>query len=293
MHIKGNTGDGDSTMLGQVWIEQAPDVTLIGVKNTQADKDSTCVALSVWSDGSAPFCDGLVVQGCELGVCANWSGVSGANVAEYGAVFEGAINFFTFVGNVVWGRTAPTLLLNTPFSTSTVIKSFNNAFFTGTSFPASPIYQAWFTKNGAGTVKLTSDQTLAASGTEYTVSWSAAAFDDAGMWSSGSPTRLTVKPGQRLVRIVATGVFDDNGTGGRRIRLQDNNSKNWARFGAGSFAGSFTGGAVDTGWIDVVAEGITYFELKVTQWSGGSLALIGVAQGETRMSYEMKEAAGY
>lgn len=295
VHIKGNNGNGDSTMLGQVWVEQSPAVTLIGVKCTQGDKDAAAIALLVYSNGSAPFCDGLVVQGCELGICANWSGVSSANVAKYGAYFDGKINYFTFVGNVVWGSTAPTFLANTPFlAASTVIKSFDNAFFTGTTWPALAVYQAWFTKDGSGTVRRTANQTLGTSGTEYAVSWSSVEdHDDAGMWAGGAPTRLTVQAGQRLLRLTATAVFDTNGVDDRRIRIQDNNGKNWGRSAFDAGASTFAAGTVDTGWVDVVAQGITYFELYVTQWSGGSLDLIGAAQGETRMSYEAKEAVGY
>lgn len=147
VHVKGNTGDGDSTMLGQVWIEQAPAVTLIGVKNTQADKDPECIALRVYSDGAAPFCDGLIVQSSELGICSNWSGVSGANVAKYGAVFEGTINLLTFADNICWGSTAP--VLNTSSVTpSTIVKSSNNAFFTGTVFPTTQVRVPYFSDDG-------------------------------------------------------------------------------------------------------------------------------------------------
>jgi len=146
--FEGNAGDGDSTMLGQVWVEQCPGVTLRGLKGSDAAKDSDCKALYVYSDGAAPLCDGLKVTDSELGTCENWTSVGATNLAKYGAAFEGRINYLTFANNTVWGKTSPVLNTGPAIDATTVVKSSNNTFFTGTVFPTTPIYVPFFSNDG-------------------------------------------------------------------------------------------------------------------------------------------------
>jgi hypothetical protein len=146
--FEGNAGDADSSMLGQVWIEQSQGVNVRGLKGSDALKDANCKALYVYSDGSAPLCDGLKVTDSDLGVCESWTSVGSTVLAKYGAVFEGRINFLTFANNTCWGQTSPVLNTGSAIDATTVVKSSNNAFFTGTTWPTTPVYVTFFSNDG-------------------------------------------------------------------------------------------------------------------------------------------------
>lgn len=137
-------------------------------------------------------------------------------------------------------------------------------------------------------VNLTTDQSISHN-TTTVVSWSSVEYDDASLWSAGSPTRLTVPSGVQRIRLL----------GNVRWALQAGGSRSFffRRNGAGAtFPGEGrqnTGSAVSTS----VAQNLTssvltvtggnYFEMLVYQSSGSTVALEGTASAHNWFAMEL------
>lgn len=135
-------------------------------------------------------------------------------------------------------------------------------------------------------VKLTASLSIA-NNTNTNVGWSAAEYDDASIWSAGSPTRLTVPTGWTRVRLVANLGFALNATGRRKLEVRKNNTTTaWGMplvHAAAVNARSNLNGASPP--VTVVAG--DYFEVNVYQDSGAALVL-QASGGETDNWFAME-----
>jgi hypothetical protein len=139
-----------------------------------------------------------------------------------------------------------------------------------------------------GRVARTSDLSIS-NNAATAVTWQSASIDTDTVWSSGTPTRLTVPIGVTKVHLRYGGRWAANTTGVRQIYM----TKNGANFaGAGAMfmnAGSNLNHQlnVTSGVISVSAG--DYFEAGAFQNSGGSLSL--VAHETTWFEMEIVEAS--
>ena len=119
-----------------------------------------------------------------------------------------------------------------------------------------------------------STQTIA-DATPTAVSWDSVLFDDNSFWSNASPTRLTVPAGVNRVRLSAGIRWAANSTGERKIQIRFNPAGTYEANGiwaSDDRPSDDTGDATVVTPIIPVAAG-DYFEVIVTQDSGGGLAL--------------------
>jgi hypothetical protein len=110
---------------------------------------------------------------------------------------------------------------------------------------------------------------------EAPVSWDAARFSDGlGIFDAGNPTRINVPTGAKRVRVSA-GAYWASSTDGQFIaKIKDNSGNSWARDNRYGTNSSGTGSAtLITPIIDTATNSVTYFELFLTQITGGSLDL--------------------
>jgi hypothetical protein len=137
------------TGLGGVWISKAPGVKVHGLQSTALNIGTTnSTWIYIYSDSSI-ISDGCEIQNCAMG-STWWNGVSYTTyVPQYAITIDGssnsvALNALGFSGNMAWGQTAVTNILNGGVTSSTVIYGGGNGYFTGTSNPpthaATPTY---------------------------------------------------------------------------------------------------------------------------------------------------------
>lgn len=123
-------------------------------------------------------------------------------------------------------------------------------------------------------VNLTTSQSIAPGLSGQAVSWSGAVYDDATIWSGGSPTRLTVPAGFSRVQLQANIVWAANTTSVRRFWMKKN--------GSNIYGGGFI---QDTNPLGDLYQNISsamlavspgdYFEAFVAQITGGALNILG------------------
>lgn len=190
----GNAGDSTSSMLGQVWVEQTPGVSINGMIGSASLVDGSAIGLYAYADADPAHisCDGLRVTGCHLGAPSVYNYAnSPRTVCNYGVVIDGAINGLVLTDNVIAGATAPVLIANSGVSATSIVTSDGNSFHTGTSEPA------------AATVIPT-----VASGTTITLPWN----DTINI--SGTTTVQTINGGwvgREVQLLVASGVTFNTG----------------------------------------------------------------------------------
>lgn len=134
------------------------------------------------------------------------------------------------------------------------------------------VARAW---NGIqASLYLTSDQEYS-DGTEATVSWDAARFSDGlGIFDGGNPTRINVPAGAKRVRVSAGAYWEASTDGQFVAKIKDNAGNSWARDNRYGTNANGTGSCtLITPIIDIAATSITYFELTLTQTTGGDLDL--------------------
>lgn len=119
-----------------------------------------------------------------------------------------------------------------------------------------------------------------ATGTVLT--WETEDFDDAGIYTGGSNTRLTVPRGCNRVRLHANIYWASNSTGFRYITFKKNGTGNVCG-GDNRTANANSQGGADSGVLDVSPG--DYFEVLVEQTSGGNLDVVNVS--ETNFSMEI------
>lgn len=89
-------------------------------------------------------------------------------------------------------------------------------------------------------------------------------------WASGTPTRIIVPSGVNWVKLTAGIRFDTNSTGFRAMKIRSPETlQNWAA--VSTAADAFTDLNASTPVIPVKDLGITYFDVVVSQTSGGAL----------------------
>lgn len=126
-------------------------------------------------------------------------------------------------------------------------------------------------------VALTSAVTIG-NAAETMVTWPAPIYDDAGFWSSGAPTRLTVPSGVSRIKVSAQTTWDNQATGDRKFRVLRNGSQEGNGLPAMRLP---TAGVVDvtvlnaSGGIVAVTPG-DYIQLAVLQDRGANLDLRAV-----------------
>lgn len=144
-----------------------------------------------------------------------------------------------------------------------------------------------FRQNLSALVRLTADQSIAHA-THAAISWSSASFDDATIWSAGSPTRLTVPTGFSRARLVTNVMWPAASGGIRRLGFRLNGST-----GVGLGWTQITTPSASIGEYQNFASAVLscaagdYFEVFVFQGSGGSLNLVGTGTTETWASIEL------
>jgi hypothetical protein len=105
-------------------------------------------------------------------------------------------------------------------------------------------------------------------------------MDVPSQWSSGTPYAINVPPAASIRRVSLIGTFrwDGNTSGIRHIKIKDSNGKIWAEDMRAACVnpttGVGTGQNIMTPSIDVIANGITWFEISAYQNSGGNASLI-------------------
>lgn len=274
--FEGNAGDGTSSMLGQVWVEQCPAVSILGAKSSDANKDSTCKALYVYSDGTAPLCDGLMVHGCELGICTNYTSASSSNTAQYGIVFDGAINFAVLTGNIVWGQGAGATNLNSAITSTSIVRDSGNTYYTGSSWPANPVVYGFLRRTLTRVFRNTNFSS--ASGSENIITWDATAEDDVGLFNGTNA--INVPAWANRIRVTAGFNWQQNSTGSRVLKIKDQGGSNV--FGGSTIAGSGSSFGSNpqnagSGEIDLTALTTRPTSINITyeQDSGSSLNIAG------------------
>lgn len=107
--------------------------------------------------------------------------------------------------------------------------------------------------------------------TPTSLAWQAADENLGGGWLVANPSRMTVAQGVTSVRLDGTVRFEANATGYRQVLVKKNGA--WAQglpiITAVPISGQPTDISISTGVLDVVPG--DYFEIEVTQTSGGSL----------------------
>lgn len=138
---------------------------------------------------------------------------------------------------------------------------------TAISFPA--------TSFQCGLIALTASQSIADSSPLVAISWSTAEYDDASLWSSGSPTVLTIPGTIQRMRLTASIIWGGNTNFSRCALIQDNFGSVWAN--ASSRATTINNSSIPlvTPIIDVKTLGITSFSVMVQQDCGMALDVIG------------------
>lgn len=141
-------------------------------------------------------------------------------------------------------------------------------------------------QNVSALVRLTADQSIS-NATHTAIAWSSVSFDDAAIWSGGTPSRLTVPAGFSRARLCANAAWTAASGGIRRLGFRLNGSTGvglgWTQITAPS-AGTAEYQNYASGIVPCVAG--DYFEAFVFQGSGGALNLVGTAATETWASVE-------
>jgi len=121
---------------------------------------------------------------------------------------------------------------------------------------------------------LTSVQTYS-NGTEASVTWDDERYTGGfGIWNAGTPTRINVPSGARRVRVSAGAYWEASTDGQFVAKIKDNAGNSWARDNRYGTNANGTGSCtLITPIIDIAATSITYFELTLTQTTGGDLDL--------------------
>lgn len=161
----GNAGDSTSSMLGQVWVEQTPGVSINGMIGSASLVDGSAIGLYAYADANPAHisCDGLRVTGCHLGAPSVYNYAnSPRTLCNYGVVIDGAINGLVLTDNVIAGATAPVFIQGTAVSATSIVTSDGNTFFTGTSEPAAATVIP--TVASGGTISLPWNDTINISG---------------------------------------------------------------------------------------------------------------------------------
>lgn len=108
------------------------------------------------------------------------------------------------------------------------------------------------------------------------LSWGGVDYDDAGIWSAGSPTRLTVPAGITRVRLTANIEWANASTGIRRLTVR----KNGAAIGPAGYSSTYatTAGNIVQGVAGAVVEVTAgqFFDLVAFQSSGAALNIVAV-----------------
>jgi len=109
------------------------------------------------------------------------------------------------------------------------------------------------------------------SSTPTMVTWSTQTYNYVSVWSGGAATRITVPAGFTEMKLSAFITWASNSTGNRTIKFAKNGTVLWEGANVRVAAVESAMQAV-YGWTDVVAG--DYFEIEVTQTSGGALNLV-------------------
>lgn len=135
-------------------------------------------------------------------------------------------------------------------------------------------------------VKLTSNQSVA-NNTTTVVTWSSAEYDDATLWAGGNPTRLTVPTGWTRVRLTANIGWASSNAGRRILEVRKNGASQWGLpLVHGPVASNARTNQNGVSSVVAVTAG-DYFEVYVTQNSGGALNLQG-GSGEVENWFAME-----
>lgn len=162
----GNAGDSTSSMLGEVWVEQSPGITISGMIGSPSLVDADAKGVYAFSDGNPAHitCNGLRILSSHVGTPAAYNfSPSPQTLCKYGLVLDGPIDGLVLNGNTVSGITAPVLVLNSAIAATSIVQSTGNLFTTGSSAPAAATVIP--TVASAGTISLPFNDTLNISGT--------------------------------------------------------------------------------------------------------------------------------
>jgi hypothetical protein len=120
-------------------------------------------------------------------------------------------------------------------------------------------------------VYITSD-IATTSGVTQIINWTAARFNQFGIWNSLTPSRLNVPNGAKYVRLCAGTKWQTSvDKKGRNVQIYDNLGNIWSADERSS--NDYGNCAICTAPIEVLSAGITYFYVVLLQDSGGALNL--------------------
>jgi len=126
-----NASNGLTNGKGMIWIEKTPGVQISNCQGTNASKSSNSVAVYAYSNGSVPYCDGLTITGCYLGVASDF--YNNGNATTYGITLDGTLNIFSMSNCLVCGLTSPTQNLNSALTSSSYVGGGGNIYLQGGS----------------------------------------------------------------------------------------------------------------------------------------------------------------
>jgi len=126
-----NASNGLTNGKGMIWIEKTPGVQISNCQGTNANKSNNSVAVYAYSNGSVPYCDGLNITGCYLGVASDF--YNNGNATTYGITLDGTLNIFSMSNCFVCGLTSPTQNINSALTSSSYVGGGGNIYLQGGS----------------------------------------------------------------------------------------------------------------------------------------------------------------
>lgn len=102
--------------------------------------------------------------------------------------------------------------------------------------------------------------------------WDSVVYDTSGFYNSGQPTRITIPAGVSKVKVSSNVCFNINANGPRQAQIQKNNADTPGSGSSNIVAGGTVYDILNVASAVLPVEAGDYFEVRVLQTSGGSLA---------------------
>lgn len=136
-----------------------------------------------------------------------------------------------------------------------------------------------------GLIRINAATNSLTSGTETTIVWGSADFDDNTLWDGVST--FNIPSWCQRIQFTSFLRFAANATGIRYVKLKDNSGNIWAEAFSVGDSTQPTGIAFTSPWIDVKTLGITSFIVTAFQNSGGSLSVLTAPTGGGSVGYQI------